>query len=138
VRTDRDHTFTQVEAQMTFLRGARGTGQHAQLIGGEVSLLDADDHARTLEVMLRHGRTMSMTHGDFDDTYLRRLALDAEDRPRFDVLRMAGHFDSLMLGRRGVPRPRPERDLDAPRRHFVEMFERLQAEHGCASTWPTT
>ncbi len=131
MRTDRDHTFTQVEAQMTFLRGARGTGQHAQLIGGEVSLLDADDHAHTLEVMLRHGRKpMSMTHGDFDDTYLRRLALDAEDRPRFDVLRMAGHFDSLMLGRRGVPRPRPEHDLDAPRRHFVEMFERLQAEHG--------
>jgi len=92
VRTDRDHTFTQVEAQMTFLRGARGTGQHAQLIGGEVSLLDADDHAHTLEVMLRHGRKpMRMPHGDFDESYLRRLALDAEGRPRFDVLRIAGH-----------------------------------------------
>ncbi len=85
----------------------------------------------SLEVMLRHGRKpMSMTHGDFDETYLRHLALDAEGRPRFDVLRMAGHFDALMLGRRGVSRPRAERDLDAPRRTFVEMFERLQAEHG--------
>ena len=131
VRTDGDHTVTQVEAQMTLLREIRGTGQHAQLIGGEVSLLDADDHARALQVMLRHGRKpMSMTNGDFDETYLRRLALDAKGRPRFGVLRMAGHFDSLMLGRRGVPRPRAERDLDAPRRAFVEMFERLRAEHG--------
>lgn len=95
MRTDGDHTVTQLEAQMTFLRGIRGTDQHAQLIGGEVSLLDTDDHARTLQVMLRHGcKPMSMTHGDFDESYLRRLA------------------------------------LDAPRRHFVEMFERLQAEHG--------
>ena len=131
VRTDGDHTVTQVEAQMTSLRRIRGTGQHAQLIGGEVSLLDADDHARTLQVMGRHVRKpMSMTHGDFDETYLRRLALDADQRPRLAVLRMAGHFDSLMLGRRGVARPSAERDLDAPRRRFVEMFERLRAEHG--------
>ncbi|MEP6953363.1 MAG: radical SAM domain-containing protein, partial [Solirubrobacteraceae bacterium] len=81
VRTDGAHTVTRVEAQMRLLREVRGTGQHAQLIGGEVSLLDADDHARTLEVMQRHGRKpMSMTHGDFDESYLRRLALGADGR----------------------------------------------------------
>jgi len=131
VRTDGDHTVTQVDAQMRFLRGVRGTGQHAQLIGGEVSLLQPADHAAALRVMLDHGRKpLSMTHGDFDESYLRRLALGADGRPRFDVLRMAGDFDSLMLGRRAVPRPCSERELHGERRRFVEMFERLRAEHG--------
>ncbi|MEO6496950.1 MAG: radical SAM domain-containing protein, partial [Solirubrobacteraceae bacterium] len=104
VRTDGDHTVKQVDAQMRFLRGVRGTGQHAQLIGGEVSLLQPADHAAALRVMLDHGRKpLSMTHGDFDESYLRGLALGGDGRPRFDVLRMAGHFDSLMLGRRAVP-----------------------------------
>ncbi len=34
--------------------------------------------------MLAHGRKpMSMTHGDFDEEYLRAVALDAAGRPRF-------------------------------------------------------
>ena len=41
--------------------------------------------------MQRHGRKpMSMTHGDFDYDYLRALALDADGRPRFRLLRIAG------------------------------------------------
>ncbi len=131
VGTDGAHTVAEVQRQMAFLREVRGTGQHAQLIGGEVSLLPAEAHARALEVMLAHGRKpMSMSHGDFDEEYLRDLALDVTGRPRFRVLRMAGHFDSLMLGRRAVPRPKNERELDDARRAFVAMFERLRSQHG--------
>jgi hypothetical protein len=45
-------------------------------------------------------------------------------------LRFAGHFDSLMLGRRGIPRPRSEAELNPYRRRFVAQFERLRREHG--------
>ncbi len=131
VRTDGAHSVAQVDAQMAYMRAVRGTGQHAQLIGGEVSLLSPDDHARALEVMRDHGRKpMSMTHGDFDYDYLRALAIGADGRPRVRLLRMAGHFDSLMLGRRAVPRPRDERELHGERRRFVQMFERLRDAHG--------
>ena len=41
-------TLAQVEEQMGFLRANRSPHAHAQLIGGEVSLLDADDHAQAL------------------------------------------------------------------------------------------
>ena len=131
VRTDGPHTIAEVERQMAYLRTTRGTGQHAQLIGGEVTLLGPEDHARALEVMERHGRKpMSMTHGDFDYDYLHDLAIAPDGSRRFRRLRVAGHFDSLMLGRRGVPRPRSEAELDAHRRRFVAMFERLRAQHG--------
>jgi hypothetical protein len=131
VRTDGGHTAAELEAQMAYLRQERGTGQHAQLIGGEVTLLGPDAHADALQVMQRHGRKpMSMTHGDFDYDYLQRLALDEDGRRRFEFLRFAGHFDSLMLGRRGTPRPRQESELHADRRRFVEQFERLRREHG--------
>jgi hypothetical protein len=67
VRTDGGHTVVEVDRQMAYLRAQRGTGQHAQLIGGEVSLLSPDDHAAALQTMIAHGRKpMSMTHGDFD------------------------------------------------------------------------
>jgi len=131
VRTDGPHTIAELERQMAYLRTTRGTGQHAQLIGGEVTLLGPEDHARALEVMERHGRKpMSMTHGDFDYDYLHDLAIAPDGSRRFRRLRFAGHFDSLMLGRRGVPRPRSEAELDAHRRRFVAMFERLRAQHG--------
>jgi hypothetical protein len=131
VRTDGPHTIAELERQMAYLRTTRGTGQHAQLIGGEVTLLGPEDHARALEVMERHGRKpMSMTHGDFDYDYLHDLAIAPDGSRRFRRLRVAGHFDSLMLGRRGVPRPRSEAELDAHRRRFVAMFERLRAQHG--------
>ena len=52
VRTDGDHTEREVDRQMALLRAQRGPGQHAQLIGGEVTLLGAEDHARALRARL--------------------------------------------------------------------------------------
>ncbi|MGI8845890.1 MAG: radical SAM domain-containing protein [Thermoleophilaceae bacterium] len=131
VPTDGRHTAAAVEDQMAFMRATRGTGQHAQLIGGEVSLLAPEDHARALQIMRRHGRKpISMTHGDFDYDYLRRLALGPDGRPRCDLLRVAAHVDSLMLGRRSVPRPGAEADLDGERHRIVAMFDRLRRDHG--------
>jgi hypothetical protein len=131
VRTDGAHTVAEVDRQMAYLRAHRGTGQHAQLIGGEVSLLSPEDHAEALQTMIAHGRKpMSMTHGDFDYDYLERLAVAGDGRRRFKLLRFAGHFDSLMLGRRGIPRPGSEAALHPHRQRFVAMFERLRREHG--------
>jgi hypothetical protein len=131
VRVDGTHTVEQVDAQMAYLRAERGTGQHAQLIGGEVTLLGPDAHAEALLAMQRHGRKpMSMTHGDFDYEYLRRLAVGPDGQRRFTLLRFAGHFDSLMLGRKGLARPRSEAELHPFRRRFVAQFERLAREHG--------
>ncbi len=131
VRTDGAHTVGEVDRQMKYLRARRGPGQNAQLIGGEVSLLSPDDHAEALLAMRRHGRKpMSMSHGDFDYDYLRRLAIAADGRPRFDRLSFAGHFDSMMFGRRGVRRPRREADLHPHRARFCEHFRRLERETG--------
>jgi hypothetical protein len=131
VPVDGEHTVAEIDRQMAHLRAVRGPGQHAQLIGGEVTLLGPEDHARALEVMRRHARKpMSMTHGDFDYGYLERLALDHGGRPRFRSLAFAAHFDSLMLGRRAAARPDSERELHPHRRAFVAMFERLRREHG--------
>jgi hypothetical protein len=132
VRTDGDHTEAEVDAQMALLRRLRGPGQHAQLIGGEVTLLGPDDHARALQAMIRHGRKpMSMTHGDFDYDYLVALAIDPlRGERRFDHLAFAGHFDSMMFGRRGMKRVGREADLNPHRRRFCEMFQRLEREHG--------
>jgi hypothetical protein len=131
VRIDAAHTLAEVDGQMQLLRELRGPDQHAQLIGGEVTLLAPEDHAATLLAMRRHTRKpMSMSHGDFDYDYLRTLALDEDGRPRFAHLSFAGHFDSLMLGRRDVPRPRSEAELNPTRQRFCEMFERLEREHG--------
>ena len=83
--------------------------------------------------MQRHGRKpASMTHGDFDDDYLRALALRPDGRRRFDFLRIAAHFDPNMLKRRGASRPQREADSDEHRRRFVAMFQRLRADHGVA------
>ncbi|MEA2220111.1 MAG: hypothetical protein QOJ35_2737 [Solirubrobacteraceae bacterium] len=132
VRTDGDHTEAEVDAQMALLRRLRGPGQHAQLIGGEVTLLGPEDHARALQAMIRHGRKpMSMTHGDFDYDYLRALALDPRTgERRFDHLAFAGHFDSTMFGRRGIRRVALEAELNPHRERFCAMFRRLEREHG--------
>ncbi len=131
VRVDGAHTLVEVEAQMAQLAVVRGPHAHAQLIGGEVSLLDPDDHAAALAVMRRHGREpMSFTHGDFDYSYLERLALGPDGRPRFERLSFAGHFDTTMRGRRGLRRPTSEADLNPYRQAFCDMFRRLRAEHG--------
>jgi hypothetical protein len=134
VRVDGEHTRTQVEAQMRLLHEQRGPVAHAQLIGGEVTLLDPEDHAATLEIMRRYGREpMSMSHGDFDYDYLERLVLGDDGRPRLRRLSFAGHFDMQMFGRRGLPRPPDERSLNPSREAFTAMFRRLRKEHGVRS-----
>jgi hypothetical protein len=134
VRVDGPHTVANVDAQMAFAESLRGPGQYAQLIGGEVSLLDPDDHAAALLSMRSHGRIpMSFSHGDFDYEYLERLALDETGRPRFDHLAFAIHIDSSMRGRRAVPRPNSEAELDGERARVAAMFERLRRTHGVGS-----
>ncbi|HEV2770466.1 MAG TPA: hypothetical protein VGV40_09815 [Solirubrobacteraceae bacterium] len=132
VRVDGEHTEREVDRQMAYLRDQRGPGANAQLIGGEVTLLGAEDHAAALRAMHRHGRKpMSMSHGDFDYAYLEALALDPETgRRRFDFLSFAGHFDSMMFGRRGIKRARSEAELNPYRERFCQMFQRLEREHG--------
>jgi hypothetical protein len=134
IRIDGGHTLVEVERQMKYLRQVRGPRAHAQLIGGEVSLLDPADHAAVLAVMRANGREpMSMTHGDFDFEYLLAMVLDAEGRPRFDRVSFAAHFDSLMRGRRGAVRPRSEGELDPFRLEFTRMFTDLRRDHGVRS-----
>lgn len=134
VRVDGEHTRATIEQQLTLLRATRGPHAHAQLIGGEVSLLPAEDHAAVLQLMASFGRVpMSFTHGDFDYDYLERIVLDEQRKPRIHRVSFAAHFDITMRGRRGVPRPRSERDLDEPRRAFCAMFRRLRREHRVAS-----
>ncbi|WP_200261728.1 radical SAM domain-containing protein [Streptomyces sp. HSG2] len=131
VRVDGPHTREQVAAQLGVLRASRGPRAHAQLIGGEVSLLAPDDHAAALRIMRDHGREpMSFTHGDFDAEYLSRLALDHDGVPRFRRLSFAAHFDRFMYGRRGIERPPDERSLNPYRERFAAMFHRLRKEHG--------
>jgi hypothetical protein len=131
VRIDGDHTVAQVDAQMGLLRRERGPGQNAQLIGGEVTLLSPDEHAETLLVMRGHGRKpMSMSHGDFDYEYLKALVVGANGEPRLPFVSFAGHFDTLMLGRRGIKRASSEAELNPYRERFCEMFQRLERETG--------
>ncbi|WP_338200581.1 hypothetical protein [Candidatus Nephthysia bennettiae] len=130
VRVDGPHTLREVEAQMGLLRRLRGPTAHAQLIGGEVSLLSPDDHAAALMVMRRYGREpMSMTHGDFDYDYLARLALGPDGQPRLGRLSFAAHFDMLMFGRSGLARAASEVELNPFRQRFCAMFARLRREH---------
>jgi len=131
VRVDGPHTLAQVRAQMGLLRERRGPRAHAQLIGGEVTLLDPDDHAEALAVMRAHGREpMSFTHGDFDYGYLEKLVLGPGGRARLRRVSFAVHFDSLMFGRRGIPRPPDEASLNPCRERCAAMFGRLRREHG--------
>ncbi len=134
VRVDGRHTRESVLDQMKLLRTIRGPRAHAQLIGGEVSLLPAADHAATLQTMRKHGREpMSMSHGDFDYGYLEAVAVGPDGRRRFDRLSFAGHFDMMMFGRRGIARPADEASLNPYRAEFVARFARLRREHGVRS-----
>lgn len=131
VRVDGDHTVAEVSRQMALFRRRRGPRAHAQLIGGEVSLLSPDAHAAALAAMRSAGREpMSMTHGDFDLDYLRALVTGPEGELRLSRVSFAAHIDSLMRGRRGIPRPRAEDELDEHRRAFAAMFARLRRELG--------
>ncbi len=130
VRVDGPHTQEQVAAQMGLLRTLRGPRAHAQLIGGEVSLLPPDDHAAALEIMREHGREpMSFTHGDFDYAYLEQLAVGDDGKRRFARLSFAAHFDKFMYGRRGIERPPSEQALNPYRQRFADMFAKLRREH---------
>lgn len=134
VRVDGNHTLSRVTEQMEYFRKVRGPRAHAQLIGGEVSLLPAQDHAAALLAMRANGREpMSMTHGDFDYSYLLDLVLNENGNPRFHKLSFAAHFDSLMRGRRGAVRPKNEVELNPLREAFAAMFLRLKREHGINS-----
>jgi hypothetical protein len=139
VRVDGQHTLAQVRAQLDLLRRARGPRAHAQLIGGEVSLLDPDVHAAALQVMRSHGREpMSFTHGDFDYDYLERLVLAPDGRPRLWRVSFAAHFDSLMFGRRGIPRPPDEASLNPYRARSRACSPGCAASTASAPSWPTT
>ena len=130
VRVAGPHTLGEVDRQMALLRERRGPGQNAQLIGGEVTLLSPEDHAAALRAMQRHGRKpMSMSHGDFDYDHLVALVRAGG----FTHLSFAGHFDTMMFGRRGIRRARTEAELHPYRRRFAEMFARLEREHGVTS-----
>ncbi|MDQ6749977.1 MAG: radical SAM protein [Actinomycetota bacterium] len=134
VRVDADHTIREIDEQMAMLRRERGPGQYAQLIGGEVTLLPPEDHAQALLTMRKHGRKpMSMSHGDFDYDYLERLACNPDGSPRFTSMSFAGHFDSMMYGRRGIKHVKDERELNPHRERFCQMFQRLEREHGVKS-----
>ncbi len=134
VRIDGNHTINGVTEQMEYLRRVRGPRAHAQLIGGEVSLLPAPDHAAALLAMRANGREpMSMTHGDFDYAYLLDLVLKESGELRFNRVSFAVHFDSLMRGRRGIPRPRTEAELNPFRANFAAMFVDLKRDHGVSS-----
>ncbi len=130
VRVDGAHTVAEVEAQMAYL-ARRAPHAHAQLIGGEVTLLDPDDHATTLAVMRRHGREpMSFSHGDVDFDYLNRLVTGPDGRRRLRRVSFAVHIDTTMRGRRGLRRVAREADLTAERARVAAMFARLRTERG--------
>lgn len=134
VRIDGPHTIAQVAEQMAFLHEAKAPYAHAQLIGGEVSLLNPDDHAEALRVMHSYGREpMSFTHGDFEYEYLRRIAIGTDGRQRFRRLSFAVHVDTTMVGRRGMSKAESEEALDPHRQKFAAMFRRLRREHGVRS-----
>jgi len=102
--------------------------------GGEVTLLDPDDHAATLQVMREHGREpMSMTHGDVDADCLQRLVTGPDGRRRLDRVSFAGHFDMLMFGRRGMERPPDEASLHPFRKRFADDVRALKGSHGVRS-----
>ena len=131
VRVDGEHTTTEIEKQLSFLRKNRGPKAHIQLIGGEVSLLEPDDHAKALQIMRSYGREpMSFTHGDFDYEYLKKLVLDSTGKVRLRRISFAGHFDTTMRGRKGIVVPKDEGSLDPYRKEFADKFKRLKKEHG--------
>ncbi len=134
VRVDGPHTLAEIGKQMSFLRSRRGHGQFAQLIGGEVSLLEASDHGDALALMRSFGRLpMSFTHGDFSYDYLRRVVTTEDGRPRFKHVSFACHIDSTMVGRSDAKKPRSEAELNDHRGRFCEMFDRLERELGVSS-----
>ena len=134
VRVDGPHTLAEVERQMQYTSEKLVSTTYAQLIGGEVSLLEPEDHAKALEIMWSYGRKpMSFTHGDFDYDYLRKIALDENEKPRFPEISFACHIDTTMVGRTGFKKPESEAQLNEARANFAEMFDRLRRDYGVKS-----
>ena len=126
VAVDGDHTLSEVKKQLDFSKTVRGVGVHCQLIGGEVSLLDASVHGQVLAAMLDRGRIpMSFSHGDFDYDYLKGVA-QSLNRVGIRHISFAAHFDKMMNGRRGNKRPESEESLNPFRQRFCDMFVRLK------------
>lgn len=131
VRVDGEHTLREIESQMALLERSRAPHAHAQLIGGEVTLLSPEDHAAAIEVMRGHGREpMSFSHGDFDYDYLEKLTVHSDGTRRFRRISFALHIDTTMKGRRGIRRASSEEQLTPYRVKAVAMFDRLRREHG--------
>ena len=130
VRVDGPHTRAEIAAQMRHFASHRGPVAHAQLIGGEVTLLDPSDHAAAIDVMWSHGRVpMSFSHGDFDEAHLHAVVFDENGTPRHRDVSWAVHIDTTMRGRSRVPKPTSEAELHDERRRVAEMFERLRRDH---------
>lgn len=131
IRIDGPHTLSEIEKQMKFLWQNRASYAHAQLIGGEVSLLSPEDHSKAIEIMRRYGREpMSFTHGDVDPEYIKKVALLPDGNRRFKRISFAAHFDTTMIGRRGLRRTQIEADLDEYRKRFADIFHSLKKSHG--------
>lgn len=134
VRIDGPHTIREIGRQMRHFASRRGPVSHAQLIGGEVSLLEPEDHAAAIDVMRSHGRMpMSFSHGDFTEDYLHQVTLHPDGTPRHRDVSWAIHIDTTMRGRNGAPKPQTERELNPFRQHVCDMFGRLRRDHGIRS-----
>ncbi|MCC5951698.1 MAG: radical SAM domain-containing protein [Acidimicrobiia bacterium] len=134
VRVDGPHTVAQVREQMSFLRERRGPASFAQLIGGEVSLLEPEDHAAALAEMWAAGRIpMSFSHGDVTYDYLREVSVGLDGQPRFPSVSWALHIDTTMAGRTGAKKPEREAELHPFRAEACARFARLRREHGVSS-----
>jgi hypothetical protein len=57
------------------------------------------------------------------------MVLGPDGKPRLHRVSFAAHFDSLMFGRRGIPRPPDEASLNPYRQRFAQMFKKLHREH---------
>src|SRR5690349_7475178 len=99
------------------------------------------------QVLGRHGVGCEGTHGVFPRCNLactpcyhsrdaNQVRVDGPHtlgpggRPRLRRVSFSAHFDSLMFGRRGIPRPPEEASLNPYRERFAAMFARLRREHG--------
>ena len=127
--------------QMAFLRVRRGVRrQHAQLIGGEVTLLPPDDHAAALEAMRRHGR-----HADeHDPRRLRRrlppaagAATPTARAGSVGVVRGPHRLDDARPHRGRAPGDR-RRSCNRHRARSARCSTGSAASTACVRTWPTT
>jgi len=124
-----EHTLNELDKQLRFLQKERGAGNtFFQLIGGEVTLLGPQIHAQALLKIQSYNRIpMSFTHGDFDDFYLHELL--KHGRGKIKHLSFGGHFDTTMIGRKGIKRVNYEKDLWPYRQAFQQKFEDIKKQY---------